>query len=36
MSVNTYELYHGAAINRIIDFGKDFRIMKFPSDTNSS
>ena len=24
MSINTYELYHGAAINRIIDFGKDF------------
>ena len=36
MSINTYELYHGAAINRIIDFGKDFKIMKFPSDTNSS
>lgn len=36
MSIKSYEFYHGAVLNRIIEFGKNIEIQTFPSDSNSS
>ena len=36
MSIYSYDFYHGAVLNRLLDFGKSIEIQTFPSDSNSS